>query len=103
MLFKWNLDIRMHSPDTTKHLQGASRTSGGVLWGRALGNVFNFANVTEVLMQHPSHETVSKGRVYVYLSSLNPTSLNHETMNPMATVKVTTSPTIAPILQQVTH
>jgi hypothetical protein len=93
----------MHSPDTTKHLQGASRTSGGVSRGRALGNIFNFADVKEVLTQHPNHGTVSKGRVYVYLSSSNPTSLNPETMNPMATVKVTTSPTIAPILQQVTR
>ena len=94
----------MHSPDDSpKNLQGASRTSSGILCGRAQGNVFNFADVTDVLKQGPSHGVAPRGRVYVYSSPLNPTSLDPERMKPMATVKVTTSQTIAPMLQQVSH
>ena len=93
------LDIRMHSPE----LQGASRISGGILRGRAHGNVFNFADVTDVLKQDPDYRMASKGKVYIYSSSSNPTALSPEMMKPMATVKVITSETIAPMLQQVTH
>lgn len=93
------LDIRMHSPE----LQGASRTSGGILRGRAHGNVFNFADVTDVLKQDPDYRMASKGKVYIYSSSSNPTTLSPEMMKPMATVKVITSETIAPMLQQVTR
>jgi hypothetical protein len=94
----------MHSPDSSpKRLQGASRISGGILRGRAQGNVFNFADATDVLGQGPRHGTASRGRVYVYSSSFNPTTLDPEQMKPMATVKVLTSETIAPMLQQVTR
>ena len=93
----------MHSPDNSpKRLQGASRISGGILWGRAQGNVFNFADVTDILDQGPRQRMTSRGRVYVYTSSSNPTTLDPELMKLMATVKVTTSQTIAPMLQQVT-
>ena len=70
---------------------------------RAQGNVFNFADVTDVLKQEqgPSHGVAPRGRVYVYSSPLNPTSLDPERMKPMATIKVTTSQTIALVLQQV--
>ena len=95
----------MHSPDDSpKNLQGASRTSGSILLDCTQGNVFNFADVTDVLKQGPSHGVAPRGRVYVYSSPLNPTSLDPERMKPMATVKVTTSQTIAPtMLQQVSH
>lgn len=94
------LDIHMHGSDSPERLQGASRTSGGISRGRAQGNVFNFADAMDV---RPYHRMAPRGRVYVYTSPLNPTSLNPDLMNPMASVKVTTSQTIAPILQQVTR
>jgi hypothetical protein len=98
------LDIQMHSPDNSpKRLQGASRTTGGVLRGRAYGNVFNFADARDILDQGPQHGMASRGRVYIYVSPLNPTTLDPEQMKPMATVKVTTSPTVTPMLQQVTR
>ena len=91
----------MHSPDDK--LQGASRTSGGILRGRAQGNVFNLADVKYVLEQGHGLEMGSRGRVYIYSSSLNPTTLDPEEMKPMTTVKVMTSQTIAPLLKQVTR
>lgn len=93
----------MHSPDSSpKQLQGASRTSGGTSCGHVHGNVFNFTDVRKVLKEDPGPGITLKGKVYIYTSSSNPMSLNPESMKPMAMVKVTTSLTIAPILQQVT-
>lgn len=98
------LDTHMRSPNNSpKRLQGASRTTGGILRGRAHGNVFNFADARDVLDQDPQHVMASRGRVYIYTSPLNPTTLDPEQMKPMATVKVTTSQTITPMLQQVTR
>ena len=94
----------MHSPDNIlKQLQGASCTTGGILCGRAHGNVFNFADARDVLDQGPQQGMALRGCVYIYTSPLNPTTLDPEQMKPMATVKVTTSQSIAPMLQQVTH
>jgi len=91
----------MQSPEP---LQGASRISGGISRGHAQGNVFNLADATDVLdHQGPSLGTASKGRVYIYSSSSNPTTLDPELMKLMATVKVLVSQTIAPMLQQVTR
>ena len=91
----------MHSPDNSpKRLQGASRTSGGILRGRAQGNLLNLADMTHA---GPGHRMASRGRVFVYSSPLNPTTLDPETMKPMASVKVTTTETLAPMLQQVTR
>jgi hypothetical protein len=98
-------DIRMHSPETSpkRYLQGASRTSGGIVRGHAHGNVFNFADIADGLEQGPGLGMASKGRVYIYSSPLNPTTLDIKTMKPMATVKVSASQTIAPMLRQVTR
>ena len=96
----------MHSPDNSpKQLQGASRVSGGILRGRAHGNVFNFADAKDILDQQEGSRQgmASRGRVYIYSSSLNPTTLDPELMKPMATVKVVTLQTIALMLQQVTR
>lgn len=98
------LDIDMGSPDDSpKRLQGASRISGGTSRGHAQGNVFNLADAMDVLAQGPGHRMASRGKVYVYTSPLNPTTLVPEEMKPMATVKVVTSETIAPMLQQVSR
>ena len=89
--------------DGSENLQGASRTSGGIFRGHAQGNVFNLADVADVLKQDPGYGVAPKGRVYVYSSPLNPTTLEPAKMKPMATVKVTTSQTIAPMLLQVSR
>ena len=97
---KDNDDIHDNSP---KNLQGASRTSGGILHGRVQGNIFNLADVKDVLEQGPGHGVALRGRVYVFSSPLNPTTLDPEVMKPMATIKVVTSKTIVPMLQHVSR
>lgn len=49
-------------------LQGASRTTGGVLHGQALGNIFNYADDDDVV-----DKVLRKGKVHVYMSQRDPT------------------------------
>jgi hypothetical protein len=58
-------DVLMASPP---RLQGASRTTGGILRGRALGNVYNFADHTDVVAQQGK----VIGKVHVYTTHGNP-------------------------------
>jgi hypothetical protein len=77
------LDIHMQSPPVTpsrKHeqpdsslavdLQGASRTTGGILRGRAQGNVFNNADA-ELVSDYGIERRI--GRVQVYTAYADPT------------------------------
>jgi hypothetical protein len=69
----------MHSPPTSPprktgvnpqfDLAGASRVTGGVLRGRAQGNVFNFADADEVMQQGLGPKV---GKVQVYTSHADP-------------------------------
>lgn len=61
------LDVRMDSPPISP--QGASRMTGGVLRGRALGNVFNYADGKD-----EPHVGPRKGKVLVYQSPRDPTT-----------------------------
>src|ERR1700679_1237244 len=63
-------DVPMISPPVSPPrdvLQGASRTTGGVLRGRAYGNVFNHADVED-----ERHVGPRKGKVLVYQSHKDP-------------------------------
>lgn len=55
----------MESPPPV--LQGASRTTGGILRGRAQGNVFNYADDT-----HEPYIAPRKGKVFIYQSPRDP-------------------------------
>lgn len=55
-----------HSPSHNR--QGASRTTGGILRGRAHGNVFNFGDSGDF---QPTESIV--GKVYLYDSRVDPT------------------------------
>lgn len=64
------VDVPMISPPVSPPrdvLQGASRTTGGVLRGRAYGNVFNHADVED-----ERHVGPRKGKVLVYQSPKDP-------------------------------
>jgi hypothetical protein len=65
------LDVPMASPPTSPSfkLQGASRTTGGVIRGRAYGNVFNFADSHDLGVD-PAAPVV--GRVHLYDSRIDP-------------------------------
>lgn len=66
------VDVRMASPPVSppRHaLQGASQMTGGVLRGRAYGNVFNHADGEDETYVGPR-----KGKVFVYQSPRDPTT-----------------------------
>ena len=75
------------SPD----LQGASCTSGGILCGRAVGNVFNFADAEESAADQLQHAIM--GRVLVYDSK-------SADATPAFTIKHRVTPHLNPVLTE---
>jgi hypothetical protein len=65
------IDVQMHSPpdSPSRNLQGASRITGGILHGRAQGNVFNFADSVSIKDQ----EGPVMGKVLIYTTHVTPT------------------------------
>jgi len=82
------LDVRMASPPPIS-ANGASRTTGGILRGRAHGNVFNHADGAD-----PIHVAPRVGKVYVYQSPRVPDPKNSET-----SIKCEVTPQIKPVLK----
>ena len=76
------LDIRMGSPPPN-NLQGASRVTGGVICGHALGNVFNLADFCD--LEVPISPIM--GKVYLYDSHVDPSTTKP---NSAIKLKVTT-------------
>ena len=70
-------------------LQGASRMTGGILRGRALGNVFNHADGEDQV-----HLVPRKGKVLVFQSPRDPMT-NKPDMSIMSEV----SPRLKPVLK----
>ena len=58
----YKLDVRMASPPSID-ASGASQTTGGILCGRAYGNVFNHADGPDSVFVGPC-----TGKVFVYQS-----------------------------------
>jgi hypothetical protein len=77
--------------------QGSSRTTGGILRGRALGNAYNVADFDEVMDElHPI-----PGRVLVYSSNEDPANLSIQTMKPSTFIKHDVTRSIQPVLTKV--
>ena len=72
-------------------LQGASRTTGGILRGRALGNVFNFADATPTEDQ----DGPMMGKVFIYKDHGVPSQTT-----PFMFLKHEVTRHLAPILQK---
>jgi len=95
-------DIHMQSPPTSPprktgvdhssfDLAGASQVTGGVLRGRARGNVFNFADANEVMQQGLGPQV---GKVQVYTSHADPT-----VVKPYMAFKHEVTPKLIPVLK----
>jgi hypothetical protein len=82
------IDVRMASPPPIDS-NGASRTTGGILRGRAQGNVFNHADGVDQIYVGPR-----MGKVFVYQSPRVPDSKNSET-----SIKCEVTPQIKPVLK----
>jgi hypothetical protein len=72
-------------------LQGASRTVGGFSRGHAQGNIFNFADASDLLPHQPLK--ANRGKVLLYTTMGDP-----ETTKPVMSLKHEVSSTIGPIL-----
>jgi hypothetical protein len=79
--------------DVLPPAEGSSRVTGGVLRGRALGNVLNFPDTTDLLVDRP---VPAEGLVILY-SNRSHIPFVHE---PAMTLNTETKPTLGPILQR---
>jgi len=92
--YQYVLDVHMASPPATPSasrdaLQGASRMTGGILRGRALGNVFNHADGEDEIQVVPR-----KGKVFIYQSPQDP--MAHK---PDMSIVSEVTPQLKPILK----
>jgi hypothetical protein len=79
--------------DNPPDLQGASRTTGGIFRGRALGNVFNVGDCKDDL---ESNIGSMVGKVKVFMAGEDPS-----TKKPQMTLKVKVGGDLAPVLDAV--
>jgi hypothetical protein len=89
----------MYSPShSLPQLFGSSKTTGGVLRGRALGNTLNAADHEEVFnhMLHPI-----PGKVLVYYSEDDPANLTIQNMKPTTFIRHDVTSSIRPVLTKV--
>ena len=93
-LISYELDVRMNSPPTSPsrfELGGASRVTGGILRGRAYGNVFNHADADADVMFGLESRI---GKVHVYTARVDPTLTK-----PDMVLKHKVTPKLKPILK----
>ncbi|KAF8869481.1 hypothetical protein BD779DRAFT_1457330 [Infundibulicybe gibba] len=72
-------------------LQGASKATGGVLRGQALGNTPNMADLSGV-------ESAPQGKVFVYVSEVNPAVVDPNFVDISMSVQHQVTNHIAPVL-----
>ena len=71
-------------------LQGSSRTTGGILRGKALGNVFNYGDTDDITLP-----TISgKGMVKVH-----DTLVEDHGESPKMVLKIAVCPTLGPVMR----
>jgi hypothetical protein len=89
------VDVHMASPSNTpsRDLRGASRTTGGVFQGHAIGNVFNFADADDADIDMIVPRT---GKVHLYTSIVNPVDVK-----PSRVLKINVSFSMGPILKSI--
>ena len=79
------LDVHMQSPPAKVPAEGSSRSTGGTMRGRAYGNQPNVADMPrrhedDLNWRAPEPQP---GRIYLYDTDENPSTVNHEYIKPM--------------------
>ncbi|KAF8885043.1 hypothetical protein BD779DRAFT_1442756 [Infundibulicybe gibba] len=77
-------------PNSPPRAFGASRTVGGILRGKALGNTPNLGDYSEMDPQ---------GKVRVYLSNTDPAEVDHTEMRSSFSMNHPVVSNVAPVLQ----
>jgi hypothetical protein len=91
-MLKYTIDVFMDSPPKDSiPAYGSSRSTQGILRGRASGNTFNVGDTEAVwndinkYNNYPDGEP-KKGKIYLYISDLNPSTVNIAQSDFVATV-----------------
>ena len=95
-------DITMKSPPTSPlNLHGASRISGGVFRGQAVGNVLNAADFSN--LNNNNYIGPVRGQVNIYLSQEDPARLSPDSLTAYARLPYdyASHTPIAPVLEKV--
>jgi len=93
-------DVHMQSPpQSPQPAEGSSRTTGGIIRGRAIGNVYNHGDQYDF----PKIETTTsvKGTVFIYSSPENPFKLNTQNLCPMTKTLVPLNTNLGPVLKKI--
>ncbi len=93
-MFKFVLFLENAVDDSPNILKGSSRTQGGVIRGRAVGSTVNAADMEG---NAPSFLDI-KGKVFLYVTNLNPSIFRLAEINPTCFVTIEISASIAIIL-----
>ena len=91
----------MASPSTVP-AEGSSQTTGGLLCGKAMGNVVNLADMQDVAAAKPVDSAV-KGIVKVYISDIEPSELDFKNMKPITKVTIKVNTNIGSVLAEVAN
>ncbi|TFK37886.1 hypothetical protein BDQ12DRAFT_666787 [Crucibulum laeve] len=92
--------IMMSPPLKTDDLKGASRVTGGIFCGQAVGNVQNIADLSLERSYSPVFEM---GEVQYFVSDQNPGNLTMANMKPVLVADTPIAETIQPILESLSQ
>ena len=101
-IYDYKLDVEIISPANSPihplYLEGSSQVTGRFSCGHALGNVFNFADAEDVVMDNTVGS--AEGKVLLYFSSQNPADVNFMA-KPSASFKHEVVSTVKPVLKAI--
>ena len=94
-------DISMHSPNSPPKLHGASRTSGGVFQGQAVGNSLNAADFSN--LGNDDYIGPVQGQINIYLCQDNPAQISPEILTAYSRISYdyALKTPIAPVLEKI--
>jgi hypothetical protein len=85
-------------PPLNRHeLQGASRTTGGIIRGRAYGN---HPNIADLVDQDDTFIPII-GKVYLYITNHDPATWDFATMKHCLVIKHQVTPSLAATLKEI--
>ena len=94
-------DISMHSPNSPPKLHGASRISGGVFRGQAVGNSLNAADFSN--LENDDYIGPVQGQINIYLCQDNPAQISPEILTAYSRISYdyALKTPIAPVLEKI--
>ena len=78
--------------------QGSSHATGGILCGHAAATYYSLADSKNIMLNIIG---TTKLTAKIYMSNLDPLNLNHDNMAPSSKVTIKMSPSLGPILDNV--